>query len=139
MASLVYNGGSTRSRQSSDPVRVEREKRRTEKEARVLAVITDPQVLGLVTLLGGLYAAQRIPYSDDPTRNDLLRGVATTGVVLAALSRAGLGSWQALAASGLAGGTAGGLFDFLGAKDAAGFLLGSDKRLFGIPFPGITP
>jgi hypothetical protein len=122
----------------SDAIKLEREKRRTLREERLMRVVMDPQVMGIITLLGGLYAAQRIPYSDDETRNDLLRGVATSGVVLAALSRSGLGGWQALAASSLAGGAGGGLFDFLGAKDIGSFLLGSDKRLFGIPIPGLS-
>jgi hypothetical protein len=123
---------------ASEAVQLEREKRKSRREDRMMNFVTDPQMMGLITLLGGLYAAQRIPYSDDETRNDLLRGIATSGVVLAALSRAGLGSWQALAAASVAGGAGGGLFDFLGAKDAGSFLLGSDKRLFGIPVPGLT-
>lgn len=122
----------------SEAVRLERERRKTVREERMTRLLCDPQLMGLVTLLGGLVVAQRLPYSDDPTRNDLLRGIATSGVVLAALSRAGLGGWQALAASGVAGGAGGGAFDFLGAKDAGSFLLGEDKRLFGIPVPGLT-
>lgn len=123
---------------ASEAVKLLREQRKAAQEQRLMAIIADPQVLGLVTLLGGLCVAQRLPYSDDETRNDLLRGIATSGVVLAALSRAGLGGWQALVAAGAAGGAGGGLFDFLGAKDAGTFLLGADKRLFGIPVPGLT-
>jgi hypothetical protein len=122
----------------NEAIRLEREKRKTAREERMMNFITDPQMMGLITLLGGLYVSQRIPYSDDETRNDLLRGIATSGVVLAALSRAGLGGWQALAAASVAGGTGGGLFDFIGGKDAGTFLLGADKRLFGIPIPGLT-
>jgi len=117
---------------ASEAIKLEREKRKTARDERLMSVLLDPQMMGLVTLLAGLFAAQRIPYSDDETRNDLLRGVATSGVVLAALSRAGLGGWQALAAASVAGGAGGGLFDFLGAKDAGTFFLGSDRKLFGI-------
>jgi hypothetical protein len=122
----------------SPELKLEREKRASAREVRMLQVLADPQIVGLATLLGGLYLAQRIPFSEDETRNDLLRGLATSGVILAALSRAGLGGWQALAASAAGGGVGGGLFDFVGAKDAGTFLLGSDKRLFGIPIPGLT-
>jgi hypothetical protein len=87
----------------SEAVKLEREKRKTLNEARALAIITDPQICGLIVLLGGLYAAQRIPWSADPGRNDMLRGVATTGVVLTSLTRAGLTGWPAAAAAGIAG------------------------------------
>jgi hypothetical protein len=66
-------------------------------------LLRDPQVVGLLTLLGGLYAAQRIPWAEDEGRNDLLRGIATTGVVLMALNRAGFGGWPAAAVAGVAG------------------------------------
>jgi hypothetical protein len=85
----------------SEAVQLEREKRKTRRENRLMDFVTDPQMMGLITLIGGLYVAQRIPYSEDPERNDLVRGVATGGVVLAALSRSGLGGWQALAAAGI--------------------------------------
>jgi hypothetical protein len=88
---------------TSELVKLEREKRKTLNAERALAIITDPQVIGLLTLLGGLYAAQRIPYSDDETQNNTLKGIATGGVVLMSISRAGLGGWPALVAAGLSG------------------------------------
>ena len=87
----------------SQAVKVEREKRKTAQEERLMALVTDPQMVGLITLLGGLYVAQRIPYSEDEVQNNTLRAIATSGVVLASLSRAGLGGWPALAAAGVAG------------------------------------
>jgi hypothetical protein len=87
----------------SEAVRLERERRKTAREERLVKVLTDPQMMGLITLLGGLVVAQRLPYSDDETRNEVLRGIATSGVVLASLSRAGLPGWQSLAAAGVAG------------------------------------
>lgn len=123
---------------ASEAVLLEREKRKTAREDRLMRLVADPQVLGLVTLLGGLYAAQRIPFSEDATRNDLLKGLATTGVVLAALGRSGIGGWPALTAAGLSGAAGGGLFDFLGAETPGGFFLGTDKRFFGIPVPGVS-
>jgi hypothetical protein len=88
---------------ASEAVKLEREKRKTLNEARALAIITDPQVVGLLTLLGGLYAAQAIPWSEDETRRNALKGIATGGVVLMALGRAGIGGWPAVAAAGVAG------------------------------------
>jgi hypothetical protein len=87
----------------SDLVKVEREKRKTAQEERLGKFITDPQMVGLITLLGGLYAAQRIPWTEDEARNDMLRGVATTGVVLMALNRAGFSGWPAAAVAGISG------------------------------------
>jgi len=88
---------------TSDLVKLEREKSRAAREARVMAVLTDPQVVGLITLLGGLWAAQQLHFSDDETRNNALRGIATSGIALMAISRAGLGGWPAVAAAGIAG------------------------------------
>jgi hypothetical protein len=89
----------------SEPVKLEREKRKTAREERALALLGDPQVIGLAMLVGGLYIAQRITWSDDEGRNDMLRGIATTGVVLTSLTRAGLTGWPAAAAAGIAGAT----------------------------------
>lgn len=117
----------------SEAVKLERERRKTAREERLAKVLTDPQVMGVLTLLAGLYAAQNIPWSQDETRNDLLRGVSTSAVIMAALGRAGISGWPAAAAVGLSGAAGAGAFDFLGASDTGTYLLGSDKRLFGIP------
>lgn len=93
----------------SEAVRLERERRKTLREERSSRLLYDPQVVGLLTLLGGLAAAQRIPFSDDPGRNDALRGLATSGVVLLAISRAGISGWPALAAAAVSGAAGGGL------------------------------
>jgi hypothetical protein len=96
---------------ASDAVKLERERRKTVREARLTQILADPQVLGLATLLGGLLLAQRLPYSDNPERNDQLRGLATSGVVLAALGRSGIGGWPAVAAAGVSGAVGGGMLD----------------------------
>jgi hypothetical protein len=87
----------------SEAVKLEREKRKSARDDRLIKLISDPQMMGLITLLGGLYAAQRIPWAEDEGRNDMLRGVATTGVVLMALNRAGFGGWPAAAVAGVSG------------------------------------
>jgi hypothetical protein len=88
---------------ASEAIKLEREKRRTAREERLSKILLDPQMMGLLTLLGGLYLTQRIPFSDNEERNDLIRGLATGGVVLTAISRAGVTGWPALAAAGLSG------------------------------------
>lgn len=90
---------------ASELVKLEREKRKSRREDRMMNFITDPQMMGLITLLGGLYAAQRIPFSDNKAVNENLCAVATGGVVLAAVCRAGLGGWPALAAAGVTAAT----------------------------------
>ncbi|MCJ7510082.1 MAG: hypothetical protein MUP14_04240 [Dehalococcoidia bacterium] len=91
-------------RRPMDPaVKLARAQGRQLRDAQLTQVLLDPQVLGLLTFLGGLYAAQRIPWSEDDARRDMITGIASGGVVLMALSRAGLGSTQALAAAVVAG------------------------------------
>lgn len=91
-------------RQPTTPeLRLQRAQRRTLREAQLTQALLDPQVIGLLTLLGGLYAAQQIPWSEDPTRRDMITGIATGGVVLMAISRAGMTGWPALAAAGVSG------------------------------------
>ena len=87
----------------SELVKVEREKRKTQREMVALAIVTDPQIIGLLGFVGGLYAVQHIHFSDDETRDNALRGIATSGVALMSLARAGLGGWPAVAAAGVAG------------------------------------
>lgn len=86
-----------------DTVKLERAKRKTLQQDRLWAIVSDPQVLGLLVFLGGLYATQHIRFAEDDTRDNALRGIATSGVALISLSRAGLGGWPAVAAAGVAG------------------------------------
>jgi hypothetical protein len=91
-------------RRPQDPaLKLERVRRRTLHDTQMMQVLLDPQVIGLATLLGGIYVAQKIPWAEDEARNDMLRGVATTGVILMGLSRAGIAGWPAVAAAGIAG------------------------------------
>jgi hypothetical protein len=88
---------------TSETIKLERERRKTLRQAQLNEVLLNPQVLGVATLLGGLWLAQRIPYSEDEGQNNTLKGIATGGIVLMAVSRAGLSGWPALAAAGLSG------------------------------------
>ena len=87
----------------SEALQLERARSRSLRDQQLMDIVGNPQVLGLVTLLAGLYLAQRIRFAEDDAQNNTLRGVATGGVVLMAVSRAGLSGWPALAAAGLSG------------------------------------
>jgi hypothetical protein len=63
---------------------------------RVLALLTDDQLLGLLVVFGGLWAAQKIPWSDNATTNAALTGAASTAAVLMGLGRAGVGDLTTL-------------------------------------------
>lgn len=90
---------------------------------RLASLLSDPAVMGIITLIAGLYIAENIPWSSDPTRRRLLRGLALSGVTLTALGRAGVGDMTTLLMAGTAGiaGTQGdGLLDFGGGLNLAG-------------------
>lgn len=70
---------------------------------RMLELLTDPQIMGLLTVFGGLYAAQHIPWSGDPGRRSAIAGVAAASAVLMGLGRAGVGDMTTLAVAGGAG------------------------------------
>jgi hypothetical protein len=77
--------------------------------------------MGLLVVFGGLWAAQKIPWSDNEITNTALTGAASTAAVLMGLGRAGVGDMTTLMLatgaglgsvageiSGLAGGSVGG-------------------------------
>lgn len=87
---------------------------------RILALLTDDQLMGLLVVFGGLWAAQKIPWSENETTNAALTGAASTAAVLMGLGRAGVGDMTTLMLatgaglgsvageiSGLAGGSGG--------------------------------
>jgi hypothetical protein len=112
MASLVYNGGSTRSRQSSDPVRVEREKRKAAREARawerekiLYERILTPNVMRLVMVSGiiaySTYCA-RSKENVGPVQSALAIALPGIGIPIIAAD-AGIRDKYALAAISAAG------------------------------------
>jgi hypothetical protein len=70
---------------------------------RLASLLSDPAIMGVLTLLVGIYAAEKIPWSSDAGRNRLLRGLALSGVTLTALGRAGVGDLTTLAMASVAG------------------------------------
>lgn len=81
--------------------------RNAEKE-RIYALLTDPQVLGLATVLGSLVLANRIRFAQDPGTNARVQGVAAASGCLMGLGRAGVGDLTSLVMAGMAGAATGG-------------------------------
>jgi len=79
--------------------------RRNAQDERMLAFITDPQVMGLMVTFGGLFAATRIPWSKQPLPNAAMAGTAASAAILMGLGRAGVGDQTTLAIA-LGGGVA---------------------------------
>lgn len=76
---------------------------RNAREERLMALLTDPQVMGLLTTIGGLMLATHLPFSENPTTNARLQGLAASCAVLMGLGRAGVGDLTTLAVAGGAG------------------------------------
>lgn len=72
------------------------------REERAYALLTDPQVLGAITVIGGILLAANVPFHHDPKTNAALQGIAATSAVLMGLGRAGCGDLTTLS---IAGGT----------------------------------
>jgi len=83
----------------SEAVRLERERRKTLREAQLGALLTDPLTLALVGTAAGLYAAERITWSEDQGRNTRVKVAVEAAVIYAALSRVGAKGWPAAAAA----------------------------------------
>ncbi len=76
-----------------DP-KMARQLRKNARDERILALVTDPQVMGLLVTFGGLAAASRIPFHPDPDTNARVQGLAAAAAVLM-----GLGLWGWLRAT----------------------------------------
>lgn len=64
---------------------------RNAREERLMALITDPQVMGALVTVGGMLVATHLPFSEDRITNARLQGVAAAACVLMGLGRAGVG------------------------------------------------
>ncbi len=84
-------------------------------KARMMALLQDPRVLGLVTAFIGVLAAERIPWSDDEGRNQRIRAAVMAMVIYQSLTMAGAKGWPAAAAAiggGIGAGASGGGTDW---------------------------
>jgi len=74
------------------------------REERLWALLTQPEVVGMVMTFAGVIAANNIPFSGDEKQNDLLQGIMTTASVAMGLGYAGVGDLTGLAVAVSAGG-----------------------------------
>jgi len=73
-----------------------RASRNAERE-RIFELLRDPAVIGMITLIGGVMAAENIPLSGNDSRDVHLRSVLVGAVILMSLTRAGAGDLTTLA------------------------------------------
>jgi hypothetical protein len=76
---------------------------RNAQDERLMALLTDPAIIGILALVVGLYLTEKIPWSEDEERKVTLRTVAQSGVILTSLGRAGVGDLTTLSVAGIAG------------------------------------
>ncbi len=70
---------------------------------RLMAILMDPQIMGLLTVFGGVFAATKIPWTGDREANARIAGVAAAAAVLMGLGRAGVGDLTTLGVATAAG------------------------------------
>lgn len=74
---------------------------------RLYAILTDPQVLGLACVLGGVLLSANAQFHPNRSVNGQLRGIAAGSCVLLGLGRAGVGDMTTLSVAALTAGTLG--------------------------------
>lgn len=102
--------------------------KKLQKEAdreKLYNLLAQPEVLGLVITLGGLFASQVIPFSSDRETNMALQSTAATASVLLGLGHAGVGDLTTLIIAAAAGG-----------GSLLGSLIGDDGQM---GLPGLNP
>lgn len=82
------------------------------REDRLVYFLSQPEVLGLLVTIAGLYASQNIPFSSNKVANEGMQSLATMASVLIGLGYAGVGDLTTLLVAGIAGGVS--LFDLAG-------------------------
>jgi len=70
---------------------------------RLLNFISQPEILGLGMTLAGIYASQKIQFSDNKAVNEGIQATATSASVLIGLGHAGVGDLTTAIVAGLAG------------------------------------
>jgi hypothetical protein len=74
----------------SEAITLAKMQARENDKQRIAQVLGSPGIMGLAILAGGLYAANKIQWDEDETRNADVRAVVSAGAVLAGLSQAGV-------------------------------------------------
>jgi len=89
----------------SEAIKLEREKRKTDREARLWALLSDPLTLAVLTTAAGVWGAEHMKWSEDQSRDSKIRVAIEAAVLYAALTRVGAKGWPAAVAA-LGGGVA---------------------------------
>lgn len=79
-------------------------------EDRLLYFLSQPELMGILITMAGIYASQNIPFSSNEITNEGLQSIATMSSVLIGLGYAGVGDLTTLLAAAVAGGVS--LTDF---------------------------
>lgn len=74
------------------------------KEERLMYLLTQPEIIGLLISLAGIYASQNIKFSSTGAANEGIQAIATMTSVLIGLGYAGVGDLTTMLAAGIAGG-----------------------------------
>ena len=87
----------------SEPVRLARIQARENDKARMYAVLTDPRFVAVASLMGAVYAIERIKFSEEEGRNQRLKAALLAAVIYQSLTMAGAKGWPAAVASVVGG------------------------------------
>lgn len=74
------------------------------REDRILYFLSQPEVIGLLVTIAGIYASQNIPFSKNPVANEGMQSISTMASVLIGLGYAGVGDLTTLLVAAIAGG-----------------------------------
>jgi len=125
----------------SEAVKLARMQAKENDKQRMFALLTNPAVVGLTSLLTGLYVANHVRWDKENARNEDVRAIAMAGTAIGSLAAMGLKDKWLLGGFGLAAGLAG--LDPISIPSMSSLTenygLGSDARFFGMSVPGITP
>lgn len=76
---------------------------RNAQEERLLHILTQPELIGLATVFGGLFLANKIPFAGQEPQNSAIQSVAATSAVLMGLGHAGVGDLTSLTMATMGG------------------------------------
>lgn len=85
--------------------RARRDALKNAREERMHSLLTDPQLMGMAMVIGGLILSTNIPFSHDRKLNAKLQALSASSCVMMGLGRAGVGDLTTLGMSAAAGAT----------------------------------
>lgn len=70
---------------------------------RLMYLISQPEIVGLLVTLGGIFAAQNIRFTQDNTSNEAAQAAATSAAIIMGMGHAGVGDLTTAVFAGLGG------------------------------------